>query len=877
MSYNKPIFACIYTKIINNKLIIHKLYCMPKYKTALLLAIIIFSIFGCSRKKNKFVNRNFHAMTTYYNILYHGNIEIAKGIDQVKQSVPDHYFDILPVERMAIVPPDRNDTVPLNEFFGNAELKATKGIQKHSMFMGGREYNFQVDEAYLLLGIARYYDQRFIPAKDAFNFIINHYPNSEIITKAETWLQKTNMRLNYDEVALENLQKILRETPQLLPEDAVEVYASIAAILIKLNQYEDAIIPITEAANLVETAEEKARWNYIKGQLYNQIGVRDSANASFQQVIDLKRKPPRDYMVHSFMEIFKNEDYNAEDTPYVKSYFQELHEDWENRNFLDYLFFESAQHFLKIDSIDLAIDYYNKSLRKDPKSQYLKSRDYLNLANIYFDKASYKTAGFYYDSTMTNLDQSTREYRLIRKKRTNLDEVIKYEDVATETDSILDLVEMDDKTKYAFFENYTNQLKEEAKSLFAQQKQEERMANVAAPQIGGFGSASSAGNSTNAQDFYFYNQNKLSSGKNKFKRVWGDIALADNWRLKGRKASNTNDQEEEENTEEEIFEDPRFDPETYIAQLPTEEKVIDSIADQRAYAYFQLGVIYKEKFKENELAIQRFTKLLQFEKTDKKLILPTKYNLYLAYKNLEDTTNAELWKQKIIQEHPNSRYAELLLNPRSLRDGENSPSKIYARLYTQFQNQQLNGLLEETEHFINEFTGMPIQPKFKLLRAQIKARLYGIDVYKEELDLVALDHPQTKEGKKAKELLDNLKGSMGNASFKPSNAESEFKLVYFFESDTYTDKNLQEIMQNMKEGLALLGYESIKLSKEAYNIDYHFIIIYGLQSKLGSEGMAELLLENKVTLSDWNYFSITKENYSILQIHKNLEKYLEIQ
>jgi hypothetical protein len=33
------------------------------------------------------------------------------------------------------------------------------------------EKNFQIDEAYLLLGKARYYDQRFIPALDAFNYI----------------------------------------------------------------------------------------------------------------------------------------------------------------------------------------------------------------------------------------------------------------------------------------------------------------------------------------------------------------------------------------------------------------------------------------------------------------------------------------------------------------------------------------------------------------------------------------------------------------------------------------------------------------------------------------------------------------------------------
>jgi len=74
-----------------------------------------------------------------------------------------------------------------------------------------------------------------------------------------------------------------------------------------------------------------------------------------------------------------------------------------------------------------------------------------------------------------------------------------------------------------------------------------------------------------------------------------------------------------------------------------------------------LGVIYKEKFKENELAIERFKKVLEFENVDEKLILPSKYNLYLAYKNLEDEVNAEIWRQNIIQEHPDSRYADILL------------------------------------------------------------------------------------------------------------------------------------------------------------------------------------------------------------------------
>ncbi len=66
---------------------------------------------------------------------------------------------------------------PKNANFELAEAKATKAIQKHSMNIGGQEKNYQIDEAYLLLGNSRYYDQRFIPALDAFNYILYKYPH----------------------------------------------------------------------------------------------------------------------------------------------------------------------------------------------------------------------------------------------------------------------------------------------------------------------------------------------------------------------------------------------------------------------------------------------------------------------------------------------------------------------------------------------------------------------------------------------------------------------------------------------------------------------------------------------------------------------------
>ena len=71
--------------------------------------------------------------------------------------------------------------------FAQSEEKAVLAIQKHAMNIAGKEKNPQMDEAYFLLGQSRYYDQRFIPSLEAFNYILFKYPTSELVNKAKIW------------------------------------------------------------------------------------------------------------------------------------------------------------------------------------------------------------------------------------------------------------------------------------------------------------------------------------------------------------------------------------------------------------------------------------------------------------------------------------------------------------------------------------------------------------------------------------------------------------------------------------------------------------------------------------------------------------------
>jgi len=841
---------------------------------------------ACSTRKNKFLNRNWHAMNTYYNTIYNGNLAIQNGINTVEENYPEDYWNILPVERMQEAPPkkdffdtDAKQEEAKNPDFKRAEEKAVKAIQKHSMFIGGEEYNYQMDETFILLGKARYHGHRFIQAKDAFLYVLNHYPESSEIIDAKIWTEKVNMRLNYYDMALQNLTKIKAENQDLEDDEQAHLNSILAEAHILNENYSNAIEPLNEAVRYTDNDTLKGRLLYIKGQLFNTLGQKDSANYAFQQIIELNRRSPRTYMIHAKLEQIKNIDKDTASYAFMKAKYQELIENRENRPFLDFIYFDLAEYYNQLDSIDLAVDYYNQSIKRQPKDPYLFSRDYLRLAKIYFDKNNYKTAGAYYDSTLTKLDESKREYRQITKKRKNLDDVIKYESIADEKDSILNLVEMNKQERLAYFDDYIDKLKEEAQSVFAQQSASQKMMGTSGSGIKNFKNAAqnrvasrknvtpknqSSGNAS----YYFYDSKQAQKGLLTFKQTWGNIELADDWKYGGSRKASTKDSDE--NTEEDPFaNDPKYNPETYIAQIPEDQNIIDSLWIDRNFAYYQLGVIYKEKFKEYELAKERFENLLE-SKPEDRLILPSIYNLYLIAEAQNNSTEKNQWKNNILNKYPDSEYATLLLNPEQLKNSENNPLNIYKRLYKAYENKQYEYVVQEADKNAKKFIGRPISPKFELLKAYATAKIDGSEAYLEALNYVALTYPQSDEGKFAQKQYDKLKRKLKAKGFVADTDDKSYKLVYYF-----TDKEfLTTFKTKLQAAFKSLEYD-FKTTEEVYNSSQNFLVIHGLGSLLGAEGLAEILIKEELISQEFDYFAISEENYSTIQIYKNLDEYLK--
>lgn len=847
---------------------------------------------ACSTKNNTFVNRNSHALSTKYNILYNGGIGLDKGLKSIQANNQDNFWDILPIEKMQFEENFSDEQKTKNPDFEKAETKATKAIQKHSMNIGGRERNYQIDEAYLMLGKARYYDQRFIPALEAFNYILYKYPNSSNIYTAKIWREKTNMRLGNDAIVVKNINQLLKKT-DMNKQTFSDANALLAEAFLNLEQRDSAVAKLKIAEEFSRINEERARYRFILGQMYQEIGKKDSANYYYDGVIDMNRKADRKYMMHAYAKKAEMYDYeNGNDTIFLKT-FNHLVTDRENRPYYDILFYEMGIFYDNRNDHESALKYYNKSLARKSKDPYLIASAYRNVGNMFFKDKDYTMAAKYYDSTLVKLNPKSREFAFIEKNRKNLDNVIKYEAIAKRNDSIIKVKGLSDPERKAYFENYIAELKkkDEAKRIL-EEKEKQKLANIERntnanngpvainPQAQPKNDLASAGafnpptGNEPSSVFYFYNPNTVAYGKLQFRKMWGNRALAGNWRLSSSKSTINSTfkdslalRQDSINAIKDTVVIEKYTTAFYEKQLPTSQLVMDSIGKERNFAYYQLGLIYKEKFKEYNLASDKLEQLL-LNKPEEKLVLPSMYNLYKIYQ-ITNPARAERIKQDITTNYPTSRYAQILNNTNT--DDLASADKEYRKWYKLFEEQQFEVILDTIDSLINQYSGEDIVSKYELLKVKTLGKVNGLAAYKKGLENVADNYPNSEEGKDAREILEKQIPSLEKIDFTAVDSKN-WKIIYSVaKNDT---KTVQKIEEAIKLFLLVENFERLTTSFDKYNKTESFVVIHGLKSEAYAKDVSGVLRDDKKYKITNPAIIISSDNYTVVQIKKNLETYL---
>ncbi len=834
-------------------------------------------LLSCSRKKDRFINRNWHALNTKYNTLYNGEVAFQEGRKQLIDNYEDNYWKQLPIERLEV-----RDEIYLegdngNSSFARAEEKSIKAIQKHSMNIKGWERNKQIDESFMLLGKARYFDQRFIQALEAFNYILYKYPSSNNINNARIWKAKTLVRLNNNEGALKLLKNILRDVNYIQPQEISDAAAMLAQTYVNLKHKDSAIAPLKLAIENTKIKEEKGRYHYILGQLYNTVKEYDSANFEFDKIIKLNRRIPREYLINAYLAKARNLEIESTDQIAFLDILNKLESNWENRPFLDKIYYEKAIFFFGIDSMKLAEKYYEKSLRTDTQDRYLRSLNYETLARIHFNRGNFEKSGLYMDSTLVFLDEKTKRYRVVKKKRDNIEGVIQYEGIIRKNDSILYLTSLSPANQLLYFQKYTDSIKE----LREKRLKKRRRSQLGASQLLNAAQTSTGGSSSDRvknSRFYFYNESIVKRGKTQFQAVYGDRELVDNWHLMAlSKPVDIDEEFIQEELDYEMIDEKDLDPQQYISKIPTDTKVIDSLKFQLKDAYFQLGVIYKEQLSEYDVAADRFEYLLANNPPDK-YVLPAKYNLYKIYQAVGNFIREEKWRQNILEEHPESRYASIVRDPfKASQTDVSKVDKSYTSLYKKFKDQKYPYVLKTVDLVIDKLKGDPESARFELLKAMTLGKMYGAERMLELLNHISVTYPKAPEGEKAKSLIEGLHESLLNAEFL-HNSEDEGKFKVLFVVDAKYKKRVRYLKTKIETLIKNRNFVNQKVSVDYYDTEKVFVLVHGLKSKGEAIGMRDILTSSKrgnVNLSRYKPITISSYNYKLVQSKKSFDDYMK--
>ena len=743
---------------------------------------------------------------TMYNVLYNGNLALEEGKKELAEKRKDNYFEILEVE-----PEVRSQNYNLkgegNPHFDRAEEKAIKAIQRHSMVFDGKQKNRKIDDAYMLLGKARYYNGRYIPALEAFNHLLTNYGETNQRYNAAVWREKAHIQLGREQLAVTALEKIFEEEQPKRRERAT-LHAVLAQAFINLESYPKAIEALKQASQETKEKPKRGRYYFIIGQLFEHLQQKDSAQAYYQKVIGLNWNVPRRLWVEAQVGKARTQTLTPEEKIAYTKKLRKMEKLYEHKDLLDLVYFQHALFLEGENQPKAATNYFLRSLEKNKDNEGLRRRTHEHLGELYFKDKKYPLAYAHYDSTLVYIPKNTLEHLYMRRKRDNLAQITAFENTIAKADSLSRIMKMPKEEQVRYFERHIDSLKQQP-------------ATQQAVTITDFGRATTPQQQNPQEGFYFYLPQTVAYGKQLFKQRFGDRPLMDNWRW-----SNQLIAQQSTDVVTDSLAISQISPEDYLKKLPTSSE-LEQLQKDRETALYGVGELYWEKFADGKLAEQRLTRLLSLTHNDK---LKEK-TLYLLYKiNEKNPKEADAYKQQLLTSFPNSEYAKPISGQQSTNEKE--LQEQYQRLSDQLAAQQYAEVLAYIQAHKTAYKTSSMGPDFDILKAKAIARLEGKAAYIRELEAIVQEYPNTSQADDLKEKLKILKGSSEKPTFLPDEEATSWKVVLQGGLD---EQQLTQLKNYLEEN----GFAYLTLSQDVYDDKEQFAVLHGFMSKQMAEGFVQ--------------------------------------
>ncbi len=667
---------------------------------------------------------------THYNFYFNANNKLNAVLERAKIAQKDDFSQLI-----TFYPYSLDNTASQAVELDSVIYKSTGGILLHDL------RSDWVDNMYLLIGKAYYFRKQFDSAALTFQFInYNLFPrkkneddnrivggnNSDggsnvlsianrekrnVVQRVLTlppsrndaliWLARTFTETEQfgDAAGMINILQSDPNLPKRLKNDLDEVTAY---WFFKQKTYDSAAVYLERGISNADNKTDKARWQYLLGQLFEMSGQYDKASDYYSKAAKHTVDPVMDIYAHlNDAKMMRNAGNDKELDNSISTLLKMAKKD-KYESYRDIIYHSAGMLSLKKPDTTSGITLFEKSLKYNENNAAFKNKAHLELGKIAYNQRQYKSAADHYDSLDLAEPALAFDSASIADRKSTLRKIAQELAVIEKQDSVQMIAAMPGPERDAFIRKLAKKFRKE--SGMKEDSDFEGNTLITAFDNKKTDEPADLFQSSSKGEWYFYNAGMKSKGFNEFKAKWGKRENKDNWRRKSAmdpgKNLNSNVDDPlapDQKTEDAATGKPvAYSYDALMADIPLTPEQLDSSNAMIADALVKLAKLFEYELQDYleavytyDIYLQRFPDRLK----DGEIYL----GLYHCYTKLGDNNKAAYYKNLLDTKFANSSYANMINNPAVLQPEKNNPvtAARYEAIYNKFIEGDFAAAIEE--------------------------------------------------------------------------------------------------------------------------------------------------------------------------------------
>ena len=728
---------------------------------------------GCSRDKDRWLNKKYHELTARFNPLYNGQVAYDQAIKELSEAHKDDFTQLILLDDWSAAALNS----PPYQKAKRAVEKANKTIRGHSMVFKGKQANPAVFDAYLLMGRAQFLMGLDAPASEAFSIVarLSEDPNQQV----EAQLERVELLARQGNAAL--AEPILFEVERKgMPKKwDYRVHRIKARMAIAGQDWLGAAQEASSASASAPRADLEARYAFLAAQLFEKASEPDRARRMYEACL---KAQPRDYAM--LLEAQLRRSLNGGGVN-PKKLFQELHEllrEPKNADFADRIYFSLGELAQQLDEEDRAYGYYQQSFAAGRSERpMVLGLAYARHGALALERQAYARAQVDFDSAALVLPATYVGREGFQKKAKSLKALVDALTLAELGDSLVRLSLRSDADLERQFEAYAASLKKADDAEAERQRRLAQLAELRSASAELDAAAPAAGGAAGG-GWAVYAPALRAKGAAAFRQKFGERPNVDNWRLRSRssewmqqaasgdKASKSGSKDgspegssdgsadasaegKTGNTQPEGPES-RYRASYYLAQIPRIARELDSVKQSACVAWSEVAAAYRDGMQDPPKAVSAYRSALR-GCPDHPEAARWWYALYRLHLGLKENLQADEAKKVLLERFPDSEAAGILRRGSAPRQAESIPvaSAAFLALRDAVTQRRWRDALRASEGVTWPESE---RAAAALLRAMALGGLDGRAAYADALRKVVADFPSSPQAAAAQTYLAEL-------------------------------------------------------------------------------------------------------------------------